>query len=141
MSEIEKRQQTAYDAGGMFSHIVSRPKNFQALNNVAGAERIHTVEVTDEYRGRQRAQVVVTEFGDVVLVRNRYVRATDAFGINPEDLIYRQLQPMIMQPLAKTDDRDSWMFVAEGGFEVKGQSHQVYWTRLDNTQALPSNLV
>jgi len=141
VSEIEKRQQAAYDKGGMFSHIVSRPRNFAALNNVAGAERIQTVEVTDEYRGRQRAQVVTTEFGDVVLVRNRYVRASDAFGINPEDFIYRQMQPMIMQPLAKVDDRDGWMFVAEGGFEVKGQDHQVYWTGLDNTQALPSNLV
>lgn len=138
---IEVQQQAAYDNGGMFTHIVSKPKNFQALNNVAGAERIQTVEVTDEYRGRQRAQVVVTEFGEVVLVRNRYVRNSDAFGINPEDFIYRQLQPMIMQPLAKTDDRDKWMFVAEGGFEVKGQDHQVYWTGLDNTQALPSNLV
>lgn len=138
---IEVQQQAAYDNGGMFTHIVSKPKNFQALNNVAGAERIQTVEVTDAYRGRQRAQVVVTEFGEVVLVRNRYVRATDAFGINPEDFIYRSLQPMVMQPLAKTDDRDKWMFVCEGGFEVKGQDHQVYWTGLDNTQALPSNLV
>ena len=141
VSGIEAQQQASYDNGGMFTHIVSKPKNFQALNNVSGSERVTTVDVTDDYRGRQRAQVVMTEFGEVVLVRNRYVRASDAFGINPEDFIYRQLQPMIMQPLAKTDDRDKWMFVAEGGFEVKGQDHQVYWTGLDNTQSLPSNLV
>ena len=141
VSGIEAQQQASYDNGGMFTHIVSKPKNFQALNNVSGSERVTTVDVTDDYRGRQRAQVVMTEFGEVVLVRNRYVRASDAFGINPEDFIYRQLQPMIMQPLAKTDDRDKWMFVAEGGFEVKGQDHQVYWTGLDNTQALPANLV
>lgn len=141
VSGIETQQQASYDNGGMFTHIVSKPKNFQALNNVSGNERVTTVDVTDDYRGRQRAQVVMTEFGEVVLVRNRYVRASDAFGINPEDFIYRQLQPMIMQPLAKTDDRDKWMFVAEGGFEVKGQDHQVYWTGLDNTQALPANLV
>lgn len=141
VSGIEAQQQGSYDNGGMFTHIVSKPKNFQALNNVSGNERVTTVDVTDDYRGRQRAQVVMTEFGEVVLVRNRYVRSSDAFGINPEDFIYRQLQPMIMQPLAKTDDRDKWMFVAEGGFEVKGQDHQVYWTGLDNTQALPANLV
>lgn len=138
---IEAQQQLAYDRGGMFTHIVSKPNNFRALNNLAGNERIQTVDVTDDYRGRQRAQAVMTEFGEVVLVRNRYVRSSDAFGINPEDFIYRQLQPMIMQPLAKTDDRDKWMFVCEGGFEVKGQDHQVYWTGLDNTAALPANLV
>lgn len=141
VSEIEARQQVAYDAGGMFTHIVSRPKNFQALNNIAGAERVQTVEVADAMRGRQRAQYVMTEFGEVYLVRNRYVEATDAFGVNPEDIYYRVFQPMMMQPLAKTDDRDKWMFVAEGGFEVKGEEHMVYWNGLNNAASLPSNLV
>ena len=141
VSEIEKRQQVAYDAGGAFTHIVSRPKNFQALNNTSGAERIQTVEVQDALRGRMRAQSVMTEFGEVQLVRNRYVNPTDAFGINPGDVEYRVFQPMVMQPLAKTDDRDKWMFVCEGGFQVKGQEHMVRWSGLDNTQALPSNLV
>jgi hypothetical protein len=139
--EIEKRQQVAYDAGGMFTHIVARPKAFQALNNVAGAERVQSVEVGDDLRGRQRAQYVVTEFGEVYLKRNRYVKATEAFGVNPEDIIHRVFQPMIVQPLAKTDDRNKWMFVAEGGFEVKGQEHMVYWNGLDTTQSLPSGLV
>jgi len=46
-----------------------------------------------------------------------------------------------MQPLAKTDDKDNYMFVAEGGFEVKGQRHMARWTGLDNTAALPTDLV
>jgi hypothetical protein len=141
VQEIEKRQQVAYDAGGMFTHIVSRPKNFQALNNVAGAERIQTVEVSDSLRGRKRAQYVMTEFGEVYLHRNRYVKATDAFGINPGDLKHRVFQPMIVQPLAKTDDRNKWMFVAEGGFQINGQEHMVRWTGLDNTASLPAGLV
>jgi hypothetical protein len=32
------------------------------------------------------------------------------------------------------------MFVCEGGFQVKGQEHMVYWNGLDNTAAFPSNL-
>lgn len=139
VTEIEARQQVAYDAGGLFDTIVSRPRNFAALNNAEGTERVRT-DWQDQYRGRRRATSVVTEFGEVELFRNRHVKASDAFGINKEDIICRVFQPMIVQPLAKTDDRDKWMFVAELGFEVKGQSHQVYWNGLDNTQAFPATL-
>ena len=139
VTEIENRQQAAYDAGGLFDTIVSRPKNFQALNNTSGAERVRT-DWQDEYRGRRRATSVVTEFGEVELYRNRHVKATDAFGLNREDLAQRVFQPMVMQPLVKTDDRDKWMFVAECGFQVKGERHQVYWNGLDNTQSLPAGV-
>lgn len=141
VEEVERAQQIAYDAGGQFTAIVSNPANFGALNNLAGAERIQTVIIDDERRGRRRATSVVTEFGDVLLVRNRYCKASDAFGLNRENVIYRVFQPMVMQALAKTDDKDNFMFVAEGGFEVKGQRHMARWTGLDNTAALPSNLV
>ena len=141
VEEVERAQQIAYDAGGQFTAIVSNPANFAALNNLAGAERIQTVTVEDERRGRRRATSVITEFGDVLLVRNRYCKATDAFGLNRENVIYRVFQPMVMQPLAKTDDKDNYMFVAEGGFEVKGQRHMARWTGLDNTAALPTDLV
>lgn len=141
VENIEDAQQTAYDAGGQFTAIVSNPANFGALNNLSGAERIQTVTIEDERRGRRRATSVVTEFGDVLLVRNRYCKAADAFGINRENVIYRVFQPMVMQALAKTDDKDNYMFVAEGGFEVKGQSHMYRWTALDSTASLPSTLV
>ena len=134
---IEEQQQAAYDAGGMWSTLITRPRNFAALNNMAGAERVRT-EWVDEYRGRRRATSVVTEFGEVELFRNRHVKATDAFGVNKEDLSERVFQPMVMQPLAKTDDRDKWMFVCEGGFQVKGQEHMAKWSALDNTTAYTS---
>ena len=139
VTEIEARQQVAYDAGGLFDTIVSRPRNFAALNNAEGTERVRT-DWTDAYRGRRRATSVVTEFGEVELYRNRHVKATDAFGINREDLSARVLQPAVISPLAKTDDRDKWMYVCEMGFQVKGESHQVYWNGLDNTAAFPSTL-
>lgn len=138
---IEEQQQVAYDAGGMFTAIVSNPANFVALNNIAGSERVQTVTVDDTRRGRVRATIVMTEFGPVELVRNRYTDTDDAFGINRENCIFRVLQPMIMQPLAKTDDKDNYMFVCEGGFEIKGESHMTRWTALDSSAALPSNLV
>jgi hypothetical protein len=141
VDNIETAQQTAYDAGGQFTAIVSNPANFGALNNLMGAERIQTVTIEDERRGRRRATSVITEFGEVLLVRNRYCKTADAFGINRENVIHRVFQPMVMQPLAKTDDKDNYMFVAEGGFEIKGERHMYRWTALDSTQPLPSDLV
>ena len=138
IGEVEDKQQISYDAGGMFHQLVSRPVNFAALNNSAGSERIQTVTIGDDVRGRRRAQTVLTEFGEVELVRNRHCQANDAFGINREDIIERVFQPMIMQPLAKTDDKDNYMFVSEIGFEVKGQSHMHRWSALDATQTFPT---
>lgn len=135
---IEAAQQLSYDSGGMFTEVISIPKNFQALNNISGNERVRT-EVMDPLRGRQIATSVVTEFGQVNLRRNRHCRATDAFGVNPEDLEQKIMQPMITQPLAKVDDRDQWMFVTERGFKVEGERHMVRWNGLDNTAALPSS--
>ena len=139
VDEIEEKQQTAYDAGGLWDTLVSRPRNFAALNDTTNTERVRT-DWQDQYRGRRRATSVVTEFGEVELVRNRHVQASDAFGINREDLAFRVFQPMVMQPLAKTDDRDKWMFVCEGGFQVKGERHMVRWSALDNTQSVPAGI-
>ena len=139
VSSIEAQQQAAYDAGGMFDTILARPKVFGALNNMIGAERVRTT-FNDEVRGRRRATHVTTEFGDVELFRNRHVRISDAFGVNRDDLCERVFQPMVMQPLAKTDDRDKWMFVCEAGFEVRGQEHMAKWTNLSTSGAFPADV-
>lgn len=140
VGEIEERQQAVYDLGGMFRHITAQAAAFGALNNLS-SDRVSQVEITDPRRGRVRATVVITEFGETYLHRNRYVKATDAFGINPESVIFRVFTPMTMEKLAKTDDKDSWMFVCEGGFEVKGQRHMVRWNGLNTAGALPDDLV
>lgn len=138
VSKIEAQQQKAYDNGGYFEFLTARPAAFQALNNVMGNERIQTVTVEDARRGRRRAQVVMTEFGEVTLVRNRYVRKNEAFAYNRDNFIQRVFQPLVAQKLAKTDDTDSFMMVAECGFQVKGQDHMAKWTGLDLTATLPT---
>lgn len=135
---IELMQEAAYNKGGMFTVISGQPAHFRHLNNIAGDSRIQTVTVDDARRGRARATVVMTEFGDVTLVRNRWNRKTDAFGFNPENFVMRQFQPMVTQPLAKVDDADNYMMVTELGFQVKGADHMAAWTSLDLTAALPT---
>ena len=139
VSAIEALQQTAYDNGGSFEFITARPAAFQALNNVMGNERIQTVTVDDARRGRRRTSVVMTEFGEVTLVRNRYVRKTDAFCYSRDNFIQRVFQPLVAQKLAKTNDTDSFMMVAECGFQVKGQDHMAKFTGLDLSAALPAS--
>jgi len=138
VSKIEALQQKAYDNGGMFEFITARPAAFQALNNTMGSERVQTVTVDDARRGRRRATVVMTEFGEVTLVRNRYVRKTDAFCYNRDNFVQRVFQPLVAQRLAKTNDTDSFMMVGECGFQVKGQDHMAKFTALDLTATLPT---
>lgn len=139
-NEIEERLQDRYDAGGAFTHIIANARNFAALNNLT-SDRISQVEMTDGRRGRVAATRVLTAFGEVTLHRNRYVKRTDAFGINPEDIIYRVFTPWTMSPLAKTDDKDNFMFVAEGGFQVVNTRHAVRWTGLNAAGEMPVDLV
>jgi hypothetical protein len=138
VTAIEALQQDAYDNGGMFEFITARPAAFQALNNIMGNERVQTVTVDDARRGRRRTSVVMTEFGEVTLVRNRYVRKTDAFCYNRDNFVQRVFQPLVAQRLAKTNDTDSFMMVGECGFQVKGQDHMAKFTGLDLAAALPA---
>jgi hypothetical protein len=148
IDNIEEQLQNAYNAGGSFEYIMAQPYAFQALNNLSGNERVQTVTIDDARRGRQRARVVMTEFGDVQLVRNRWMKKSvsgsavgEAFGFSRENFIYRVFQPLITEKLAKTDDTDTYMMVTEGGFEVKGQDHMAKWTGLNFSAALPVDLV
>ena len=136
---IEALQQTAYDNGGMFDFITARPAAFRALNNTVGKQRITTVTVEDARRGRRRAQTVMTEFGEVTLVRNRYVRKTDAFCYSRDNFVQRVFQPLVAQKLAKTNDTDSYMMVGECGFQVKGQDHMAKFTGLNLSAEFPAS--
>lgn len=135
---IEALQQTAYDNGGTFEYITARPAAFRALNNTVGNERVQTVTVEDARRGRRRAQTVMTEFGEVTLVRNRYVRKTDAFCYSRDNFIQRVFQPLVAQKLAKTNDTDSYMMVGECGFQVKGQDHMAKFSALNTAATFPT---
>lgn len=141
VGNIEQMQQAAYDLGGHFTHLMARVNAFGALNNLDGSERITTVTIDDRRRGRQSALQVITEFGVLNLVRNRWCHTSDAFGYKPEQFSMRTLRPMQVQKLAKTDDTDTWLMVCEAGWMLKGQAHCAKWTGLDPSAAMPSVLI
>lgn len=141
VDSIETQQQLCYDLGGMFTHLMARPSAFAALNNISGNERIQTVTVEDSRRGRVRAQSVMTEFGEVTLCRNRWIRKPEAFGFTPQQFVMKVLQPLVTTKLAKTDDTDSYSMVTELGFKVKGQDHMAKFTGLNQSAAIPAGIV
>lgn len=138
---IADAQQRAWDRGGAFDVVMAKPSAFNAINNIEGRDGIQTVTITDPSRGRVRAEYVNTELGTVQLVRNRWVREADAFGFTRGNFIRRVLRPMITQPLAKTDDTDTWAIITEQGFMVKGQDHMVRWSGLAPDNEMPTELV
>ncbi len=135
---IEALQANAYDLGGGFEYFMARPHAFAALNNIAGNERIQTVTIDDARRGRARARVLITEFGEIQLVRNRWVRKTDGFLYSRAGFVVRQLQPAVVIKLAKTKDTDSYMYVCEFGFQVKGADHMAKFSALNPNADLPA---
>lgn len=139
VTNIQARQQAVYDNGGSIEYLMSRPINFGALSNIAGSERVQTVSIDDPRRGRRTAQVVETEFGPVELVRNRWMRSTDAWGMSSGNVTLRPMRPMSLQQLAKTDDTDTYMMLGEYGLQVKGAEHMASFSALDATQALPGS--
>lgn len=140
VASIETMLESLWNAGGGDQlTLVGRPGAFRALNNISGVERVQGVDVNDSRRGRARAMVVNTEYGDVNLARHRWTKRTEAFLYDRQNFIFRQFQPLIQFPLAKTDDTDKFGMVMEGGFEVKGQDHMGKWTALNTSAALPGS--
>jgi len=122
VTNIESNLQTCYDAGGLPDRFVANPKSLSDLNATTDTARVRQ-EMMDSRRGREPVTVVTTEFGDLSIVRNRWVYPGHAFGIKRDNVIRRVLDPVVFETLAKTGDADSGQLVGEEGFEVKGQSH------------------
>lgn len=141
LKTVEALLAVIHDAGGNTDGmtLLAKELNFEALNNLTDTGRVTTQEYTDEKRGRQKARVLMTEYGDVTLARDRWAGSGDAFLYHPENFVKRDFQPLIMQPLAKTDDTDKYMMVAECGFELKGADHAARFSVLDATQDLPTS--
>jgi hypothetical protein len=141
LGRVEALLAVIHAAGGQTDGLVlmSKPANFGALNNLTDTGRVRQVDVGDSRRGRSKARVLMTEYGDVTLARDRRMKAPDAFLFNPAQFTKRLFQPLIQQPLAKTQDEDNFMLVTELGWQVKGPDQHARFSALDSTQALPGS--
>ena len=121
VAKIEASMLSCYDAGGLPSQLWVNPKATGDLNN-AQDSLVRTVN-TETRRGFVRCQLVTTEYGDIEIVRNRWIAPMHAFGVSREGITRRVFDPVTATKLAVTGDADNWMFVGEEGLQVKGEQH------------------
>jgi hypothetical protein len=132
VATIQARQQVGYNQGGFADVVFANPVALADLNDVANTSIVRET-LDDPKRGRTRVAWVDTEFGSVMLARNRWCAGSDAFGINRENVIRRVMQPLIFERLAKTGDSDQAQIVCEEGLEVKGEEHLFRFNNLGYT--------
>lgn len=121
-STIVSNLQACYVNGGVPDRLAANPIRLSNLNAITDAGRVRT-DIVDTRRGRARVQTVITEFGDITIVRNRWIRLSHAVGFRREQVKRRVLRPNQFTMLAKTGDFDSAHFLCEEGLEVKGERH------------------
>lgn len=136
VTSVAAMQQTCWAAGGMPDRLAVNPIGLSDLNALADTSRVR-MDFADNRRGRVPIMVVITEFGELTVVRNRWMRtgttATDALLFKRDQVVRRPLRPLVLEPLAKTGDRDTMMMVCEESLEVKGQNHMAKFTGLSYT--------
>jgi uncharacterized protein (DUF2141 family) len=132
VTAIGALQQRAYTRGGMWDRLMVHPAALADVNDTDNTSKVRTTNL-DTSRGRRRVTVVMTEHGDVTVVRNRWLIPMDAIGFNRDGVVRRILRPLTLQRLAKTGDSDKSQIVCEEGLEVNGQEHMGKFSNLTYT--------
>lgn len=129
VATIETQMQRGYDKGGIPDIVMANPKALADLNALNDSGRVRT-DVSDSRRGRQRVMSIMTEYGDMTVVRNRYLEPSDVVGWTREQVKRRVLRGFTMERLAKTGDSDKVQLLCEEGLEFKGEEHMFKFTNL-----------
>ena len=125
-------QTLAYNRGGFSDVLMGNPVVFSDMNSLADTAIVRQT-IDSPMRGRTRVAWVDTEFGSVLMVRNRWLLPTDAIGLNREQVVRRVMQPLVFERLGKTGDSDQGFLVCEEGLEVKGEQHLFKFNSLGYT--------
>lgn len=133
VTAISALQQDCYNEGGVPDHLWVNPVSLSDLNDITNTSIVRT-DMVETRRGRFPVQTVITEFGEVTLIRNRHVEPKDAFLVRRDQIRRRILRPMSFQFLAKTTDATSAMLVCEESLEVKGEKHMGRFQALSYTR-------
>lgn len=131
---IQTALQTNYNNGGVPDRLIANPGAFVNITDVGTVTTI-LEDRQSGFRGRAPAQVVLTQFGPVSLVPDRWVRKPqsdggNAFLISRENVTRRIFDPLQFEWLAKTGDARKGQVVAEESLEVKGAQQMTLFSGL-----------
>lgn len=127
--KIQSTLQTCYNAGGVPDRVIVNPNSLTDLNDIGNTSILRTT-IDDPKRGRVRTTYVETEYGDIPIVRNRWVHPQDAFFIKRDLVTRRIMRPLVFEALGKTGDSDKAQIVCEESLQVKGQRHMARMNNL-----------
>lgn len=122
-------QTLSYNRGGFADVLMGNPVVFSDLNSLADTAIVRQT-IDSPMRGRTRVMWVDTEFGSVLIARNRWMLPHDAILFNREQVTRRVMQPLVFERLGKVGDSDQGFIVCEEGLEVKGESHLAKYNSL-----------
>lgn len=125
--------------GGMVGDLVlmANPAGYATLNAI-NATAIRTTYF-DNRRGLTPAQFVDTEYGSVLLLRNRWMPGKEAVIFRTGQAVRRPLRPLQVTPLPSSGDYSAWMMVGEETLEFKSPQLSAIFTNLSYTSLVPTS--
>jgi hypothetical protein len=102
---------TAYAAGAEVSYIMVGPHNKQVISTFAG--RSSSREMVDKNAILGRADLYLSDFGDLKVIPNIFGREREAVLLDPDMVSVDWLRPVFNKDLAVTGDSERGMIVGE----------------------------
>lgn len=126
--------QACWAAGGNPKSILAGPKQKRAISNfnadtAGGSTNILRRPAGDSVRG-EVVDTYVSDFGTVSTLLDRWMRTSDLFIYDRDQLSWNVLRPMQFEMLAKTGDSLQGMLTAEGTLVVRRQKHSARFSAL-----------
>lgn len=124
LANVNTNLQSVYNQGASFGdyRLMAHVNALGDLNDLEDEGRVRQ-EMVDGRRGRQRVMSLLTEFGEITVVRNRWLHPFDAFGFRRSNVKRRVMRPMQFERLGKTGDSEKAQLVCEEGLQVVGERH------------------
>lgn len=111
-----------YTGGGEATILMVKPHDSRVIAGWTGsAGRYRTID-GDGKKVTNAVNLYVSPYGELKVVMNRFLRATDALLFDPDHWRQAVLRPWTRTPLAKTGDASSTMIVGE--FSLKHDNYK-----------------
>jgi hypothetical protein len=112
-----------FEAGGSPKVLLVGPAVKQKVSTFAGiAEQRYMAPADAPTTIIGAADVYLSDFGSVSVVPDRFMRARDAFVLDPEYAAVAYLRPFATNELAKTGDSEKTQILAELTLEMRNES-------------------
>lgn len=120
--------QTVFAAGGNPDRIVVGPAQKRKISQLTDSSLMRVVNAQDS-RGRV-VQAYESDFGQLSIILDRWVRTSDLFIFNRDQATVLTLRPLVFEMLAKTGDSVKGQVVGEKGFAFRRQQHAARFSAL-----------